>query len=96
APGDPASSPLNQREKHSAKIVFETSGFFFDVCLDRPTYGRAAPVKASKGQDSNLTSVVLSQPAARARPFIWRADLVWSAIEPFCGSALRPSRAPSC
>ncbi|KDR73710.1 hypothetical protein GALMADRAFT_228165 [Galerina marginata CBS 339.88] len=25
APGDPASSPLNQREKQSAKIVFETA-----------------------------------------------------------------------
>jgi hypothetical protein len=36
-PGDPASWPLDQREKRSAKIVFEdTITFIFDVCLDYP------------------------------------------------------------
>ncbi|EGN95691.1 hypothetical protein SERLA73DRAFT_142583, partial [Serpula lacrymans var. lacrymans S7.3] len=41
SPGDPASWPLNQREKRSAKIVFETTRSkrmsFFDVCLDHPS-----------------------------------------------------------
>ncbi|KAI0373062.1 hypothetical protein BV20DRAFT_922931, partial [Pilatotrama ljubarskyi] len=59
SPGDPASSPLNQREKQSARIVFETSSLIFDACLDRPTHGEATPVRASKGKDSNLTSMVV-------------------------------------
>ncbi|KAH9931696.1 uncharacterized protein BXZ73DRAFT_47135, partial [Epithele typhae] len=48
APGNPASSPLDQRERHSAKIVFETPASLYAVCLDRPTHGKAAPVRASR------------------------------------------------
>ncbi|KAJ7264913.1 hypothetical protein B0H12DRAFT_1263373 [Mycena haematopus] len=39
SPGDPASSPLDQWEEHSAKIVFENphERALFDVCLDHPS-----------------------------------------------------------
>ena len=56
-PGDPASWPLDQREKRSAKIVFEASfreESVFDVCLDYPTHDSAEPLQASKGKDSNF------------------------------------------
>ncbi|KAJ7436203.1 hypothetical protein FB451DRAFT_1061926, partial [Mycena latifolia] len=36
SPGDPASSPLDQWEGHSAKIVFENPSLS-DVCLDHPS-----------------------------------------------------------
>jgi hypothetical protein len=40
SPGDPASSPLDQWEEHSAKIVFENphERALFDVCLDHPSF----------------------------------------------------------
>ncbi|KAJ7766669.1 hypothetical protein B0H16DRAFT_1309180, partial [Mycena metata] len=39
SPGDPASSPLDQWEEHSAKIVFENphKRALSDVCLDHPS-----------------------------------------------------------
>ncbi|KAJ7029356.1 hypothetical protein C8F04DRAFT_963016, partial [Mycena alexandri] len=42
SPGDPASSPLDQWEEHSAKIVFENphERALSDVCLDHPSLQR--------------------------------------------------------
>ncbi|KAJ7481099.1 hypothetical protein B0H11DRAFT_1638002, partial [Mycena galericulata] len=44
SPGDPASSPLDQWEEHSAKIVFEDpharARWLSDVCLDHPSLRR--------------------------------------------------------
>ncbi|KAJ7193858.1 hypothetical protein GGX14DRAFT_477442 [Mycena pura] len=42
SPGDPASSPLDQWEEHSAKIVFENphAGALSDACLDHPSLYR--------------------------------------------------------
>ncbi|KAJ7772981.1 hypothetical protein DFH07DRAFT_1057330 [Mycena maculata] len=44
SPGDPASSPLDQWEEHSAKIVFENphKRALSDVCLDHPSLEGAA------------------------------------------------------
>ncbi|KAF9479280.1 hypothetical protein BDN70DRAFT_878952 [Pholiota conissans] len=45
SPGDPASSPLDQREEQSAKIVFENAALRKEsvsgVCLDHPSLSRS-------------------------------------------------------
>ncbi|KAJ7286441.1 hypothetical protein C8J57DRAFT_1050724, partial [Mycena rebaudengoi] len=57
SPGDPASSPLDQWEEHSAKIVFENphgKRAVSDVCLDHSSFESAR----RRRRNSNLDVVV--------------------------------------